>query len=407
MVESSKPERLYLAMGAAQGFLWAPWGLAAMGWWVVDLAFSPIQLVALGTVLELAVLLSESPTGAVADVFSRKWSIVVSWILMGVAAFASPFNDSLWTLLAWQALWGFGYTFQSGADTAWVTDEIGREDDRLIMRHAIWRLVGVLVGLGCALFALVVLDVGITSVMIVAGLGNIAFGLVMAAIMPESNFEPADRSERSSSRAVADTWRQGLALIRDSRILRIIVVVTVLISMSDEVVDRLDLVRLVELGAPALNGADTAIWFGFAWMGLTLLTMPLMIWINRGSHHLSDGATARSLAALLVLGGFGILAMSTSWIVVAVIGWAARDTVREVTAPMMSGWVNRHAETSVRATALSFNSQAMAAGEIGGGLALGALAEFIPLWMVFAVAGLLYLFAGAITRSGRSETPLG
>ena len=76
-----RAERLFLLTGLAQGVLWGPWALAAVAWWVVDLGLSPLRLVILGTVLELAVLVSESPTGAVADVFSRKWSQVISWVI--------------------------------------------------------------------------------------------------------------------------------------------------------------------------------------------------------------------------------------------------------------------------------------------------------------------------------------
>lgn len=45
---------------------------------------SPLQLVLVGATLELAAFAFETPIGVVADVFSRRLSIVTSWRLMGL-----------------------------------------------------------------------------------------------------------------------------------------------------------------------------------------------------------------------------------------------------------------------------------------------------------------------------------
>lgn len=414
-----RPDRIYLLTGWVQGALFAAWGLSALAWWVVDLGLSPIRLVLLGTAVELAVLLAESPTGAVADTYSRKWSQIISWLLMGFAAFATPLFPNLALLLLWQALFGLGYTFQSGADLAWVTDEMtgdrnaagsqsvgdaGREPesvDHLVLRHAMWRLVGVACGLIGAVSVLAVTDVSIEAVMMVAGGSVMAFGLVLAVIMPENHFTPAkDRSEGGPESAlsglasVARTWKDGLALMRSRRALRVIVILTVVISAADEMVDRLDLVRLVDLGAPAVSGDATAVWFGLAWLAMTLVTIPTIAWLNRCDLEQSNAVSARTVAALTVVGGTGILLMAIGPLALAVVGWATRDVMRETVEPVIDAWTNRNAESEVRATALSFKSQAMAAGEIGGGLILGGLAELVPLWLVFGIGAALYL-AGA------------
>ncbi len=409
-----RPDRIYLLTGWVQGALFASWGLSALAWWVVDLGLSPFRLVLLGTALEVTVLLAESPTGAVADTFSRKWSQVISWVLMGFAAFATPLVPSLLLLLVWQALFGLGYTFQSGADLAWVTDEMrgasraagerserqsdkemAAENEGLVLRHAIWRLVGVACGLGLAVPVLAFSDTSIETVMMVAGGSVMAFGAILAAIMPEDHFTRArdrDTGEDTATglASVVATWRDGLALMRSRRVLGIIVVVTVLISASDEMVDRLDLVRLVDLGAPAVSGDETAVWFGLAWLAMTLATIPVIAWLNSRDLEHSDAVSARTVAALTLIGGTGILLMAVGPLAVAVVGWATRDVMRETIEPVMDAWTNRNAESDVRATALSFKSQAMAAGEIGGGLVLGGLAEFVSLWLVFGLGAALY-----------------
>ena len=101
-------------------------------WWVVDADLSPLQLVLLGTALEVSVLLGEVPTGVVADTFSRKWSLVISQIIMAIGIILSGLTVAFVPLLISQVLWGLGWTFTSGADVAWVTDELahaGRAND--------------------------------------------------------------------------------------------------------------------------------------------------------------------------------------------------------------------------------------------------------------------------------------
>ena len=45
---------------------------------------APYQLVLVGTAVELSIFLFEIPTGVVADVFSRRLSIIIGYFLMGI-----------------------------------------------------------------------------------------------------------------------------------------------------------------------------------------------------------------------------------------------------------------------------------------------------------------------------------
>jgi hypothetical protein len=74
------------------------WWRAALhnGWWlvtsvylVVDAGLSPSQLVLIGVAQGVIALVLEIPAGVVADTISRKWSLVVSHVLMGIAMTAT------------------------------------------------------------------------------------------------------------------------------------------------------------------------------------------------------------------------------------------------------------------------------------------------------------------------------
>src|SRR5947208_9137320 len=92
---------------------------------VQELHFSPLQLVLMGTAMEAAVFLFEIPTGVVADTYSRRLSLIVGYLGTGLAWLLVGVVSGPWAVIALWALWGFFYTFTSGAEQAWITDEVG------------------------------------------------------------------------------------------------------------------------------------------------------------------------------------------------------------------------------------------------------------------------------------------
>ncbi len=398
-------------MGFAQGFFFGCWALAGVVWWVVDLELSPLRLILLGTFLEGTVWLAESPTGVVADVFSRKWSVVLSWVMIGGGMIVGPATDLFVVMLVAQVIWGVGFTFQSGADTAWVTDELGYEDDRIIFRHAIARVFGVIVGVVVAMAAS---QWSLRGAMILAGMGSIVFAGGLAATMTEKNFQPieSDKDRSILSRAgstwavMARTWRQGLSVTMSIPVLRLLAVATFVAATVDEMVDRLDMKRVIEVGFPDQDGETAAFFFGIIWIVMSLATLPVMLAFNRDRENLSDRWSAIALSGLLASSAVGVAMMAGPALAVALIGWTLRDVVREVAMPVATAWTNRQAPSDIRATVLSFQSQSVAFGQMAGGLAMGALAQATSLAAAFIVgAGLLTVTSISVAFFGTRTGP--
>jgi DHA3 family tetracycline resistance protein-like MFS transporter len=89
---------------------------------------TPVQLILVGTALEISAFVFEVPTGIVADVYSRRLSIIIGYVLMGLGFLVEGFFPAFLPILLAQIIWGLGYTFTSGATQAWITDEIGEDD---------------------------------------------------------------------------------------------------------------------------------------------------------------------------------------------------------------------------------------------------------------------------------------
>src|ERR1700750_2819254 len=130
--------------------------LLRMPTWVVmavylvqELHFSPLQLVLMGTVMEAAVFLFEVPTGVIADTYSRRLSLAIGFLGMGIAWLLVGVTTSAVAAIALWGLWGVAYTFTSGAYQAWLADEIGVENvGPAFLRGARLGFVGGLLGLG-------------------------------------------------------------------------------------------------------------------------------------------------------------------------------------------------------------------------------------------------------------------
>jgi DHA3 family tetracycline resistance protein-like MFS transporter len=123
--ERRSARTIYLVIRCIDGFTWMMWGTIFSVYMIVDARLNPLELVMLGTFLEATVLLMEVPTGAFADAVGRKLSVIVGFAVIGIALLTVGLVRSFPMLAIAQILWGLGFTFWSGAEVAWITDEVG------------------------------------------------------------------------------------------------------------------------------------------------------------------------------------------------------------------------------------------------------------------------------------------
>jgi MFS transporter, DHA3 family, tetracycline resistance protein len=91
----------------------------------VGLSLGEIGLV--NTVFWTVLILSELPTGMLADGRSRAWSLKLGGVFYSAGALSYVFANSFWSAAFAEGLIGIGGAFISGAGTAWVADALHRE----------------------------------------------------------------------------------------------------------------------------------------------------------------------------------------------------------------------------------------------------------------------------------------
>lgn len=241
-------------------------------YYVTEVGMSPLELVLVGTLMEVSIFVFEVPTGIVADIYSRRLSIVIGTFVMGVAVMLFGAFGDVWPILAANALWGFGYTFTSGAFDAWLADEVGQERlAGVYLRGAQVGRVASLLGIGASV-GLALADLRLPIV--VAGAGTILLALFFALTMPETGFAPLPREERGSFAQMAHTGRQGARLVRARPTLLAILGIAAFAGMWSEGFDRLWQAHFLrDVGLPSLGGLDPVVWFGVFGAGTILLSI--------------------------------------------------------------------------------------------------------------------------------------
>src|SRR5215208_5951309 len=144
---------------------------------------TPVQLILAGTALEFSAFVFEVPTGIVADVYSRRLSIIIGYLLMGLGFLVEGFFPAFIPILLAQVIWGLGYTFTSGATQAWITDETGEEAaNKLFLRARQVGLFAALIGMG---LAILIGENNVALPLQVGGICVLLIGITLAVIMPE------------------------------------------------------------------------------------------------------------------------------------------------------------------------------------------------------------------------------
>lgn len=113
-----QPYTVYLILQAAGALLFSLIFTVDMVYQVTVVGLTPLQLVLMGTILEVTIFLFELPTGIIADLRGRRLSIILGYVIMGAGFVVEGSLPFLWSVALAQVLWGLGYAFTSGATEA-------------------------------------------------------------------------------------------------------------------------------------------------------------------------------------------------------------------------------------------------------------------------------------------------
>ena len=370
------PIPVYIALTVVGELAFMTFATVSSVYRINEAGLDPLQLVLVGTVLELTVFIAEVPTGVIADVYSRRLSIVVGFTLVGAGFILEGAMPVFVTILLAQVVWGIGFTFTSGATQAWLADELGEpsEAGAVFVTAAKYESIGALLGIGLSV-ALATIHLGLS--LIAGGLIFVMLALFLAMTMGEHGFTRTPSNERGNWSSMVGVLSTGSRAVSLNRVLMALVAVQLFFGMSSEPFDRLWAKHALHVFEfPSLAGLPSIAWFGAVQAAsaiggaIVIATMERAIpidreWAPRAALSIANALMIGATAVFALTGDFAI---AVSMIVIIYV-------LHRVNEPFTTVWLNRHCESEYRATVFSLHEQANSLGQVAFGPPMGLLAN--------------------------------
>ena len=371
-------------------------------YYVTQADLNALQLVLIGTIMEISVLLFEMPTGLYADHFGRKRSLALGTLVIGLAHILEGSTPEFWAIAIASAMWGIGWTFISGAEQAWIADELdGKELDSVFLKGAQYssfaRFTAILASVGIAMIWTVQVAI------LFAGTMLTILAIWAFIRLPENKFVKVTREKGVSGVThMISTIRAGISQIRGNTVLVSIAMVTLFWGLASEGFDRLYGAHFI--ADYNLSESESVYWFGAFYAVAFLLNIVVLRVVEK---NVKGRYPEVLILANTVLIGTMIIFAWTGHFWLAVAMYWVTSALRNVNYPLMSIVTNERLESKGRATTLSMFGQLDAFGQIAGGPLVGLLALYTSIsggitasaFLILPVLFFLWIMKGRMTTS--------
>lgn len=393
----------YLFMSGVTAFSMMMIFTGLTAYYVRTIGMSPLQLVLVGTAIELTCFLFEVPTGIVADVYSRRLSLLIGGFMIGACYILEGLVPIFLAIIIAEIIRGIGETFKSGATDAWITDEVGVDKVGEVFARSgqVYQICG-LVGTWVSILLASLFNYQV-AILVGASI-YLVLHIYLCFVLPETGFvrpeRPAGASLRDHSREMLNTFHQGTRIVRGTPVLLLLVVAEIIRGAASEGWDRLweahflTSFNLPVLSLPLIGKLDPIAWFGVFEIVGTIMGVTVMEVVRRRftvTSQTNNASVARWL--MFLYGGtmacMLVFAFATSF-PLAVAALLMRGVFYGPPGAISGTWMNLHIPSKVRATVLSMNSQGNAFGQFGGGPGVGLIGNLLGIRAAIAVAALLH-----------------
>lgn len=374
-----KATTIYYAFSALSSLAFTLVFTVSLIYQITVVGLDPLQLVLVGTLLEASIFIFEVPTGVIADTYSRRLSVIIGVLLIGLGFSIEALVPTFAGLLLAQVGWGIGHTFISGALDAWLTDETGEAQIGAIMMRA--SQIGRAVGIGALVAAMVIGSINLALAILVGALTFFALAVYLLLFMDETGLAPPPKAERKGRllmRAWGDminTTREGVKMIRRRPALITILLIGVMFGMASEGYDRLINAHIINnIGLPQIGSFEPVVWFGLLGLVGSLIGIFVTEYFRRRINITRQKALVRALLwidLVLVVGMAAVAFASSFWLAAALM--LLRGAMLGLYDPLYRTWINQDLDPKVRATIISMSGQTDVLGQIAGGPMVGLI----------------------------------
>lgn len=366
---------MYLLFSCLSALLYSMITTVTMIYQVEVIRLSPLQLILAGTTFEIVCFIFQIPTGMIADLYSRKLSIVVGLALTGIGFLIQGCFPSYMSVLVSAIFWGIGSTLMDGAVEAWISNEADSKDiNSIFISGAQVGQIGSVVGI---LLSTVMGNFSIALPIRMGGAMLITLGLFLAVFMPEYHFTSVAPEELNTFGKMSFTIKSGMKIIKSEKILMMFMLIALFKGLASEGYDRLNTAHfLKDTMLPHIGNLKPVTWFGiFGILGMIISTITMQIIINKRKATNNNDSTRLlfniNLFYAMVMVAFGL----TKNFSLMLITYLLINMLKSINKPIMNALITSHTKSSFRATVLSTNGQINSLGEVLGGPIIGVIAN--------------------------------
>ncbi|MFI5351000.1 MAG: MFS transporter, partial [Elusimicrobiota bacterium] len=283
----------------------------------------------------------EVPTGAMADRYGRRTSLVCATLCLISAVAYYVTHHGLANFMIAESLWACGAAFSSGADEALTYDSLKAEGAAGASKAALARLsTAEIMAISCAapIGSYVAYRFGLSAPLALSLL-PFSIALPVALSLKEA---PREHEER---REYWETLTRGAKYFAGHGILRTLAFDSITIRCFSMMIIWLYQPRLKELGVPL-------IWFGFVIAGMTLFQSAVLMRIESVERFAGGARRYLTLSALIPGLAYLALAFSSSPLLAAVL-MVLISGVGMSRSAVLNNYMHKHVDSSRRATVLS------------------------------------------------------
>ncbi len=228
----------------------------------IDLGLSLTQIGILMALIPLTALLFEIPTGAIADIYGRKFSTILGFIIEGMCFLLLWFITDYYAMLFIFALWGIGTTFTSGAAEAWFVDLIKHKhkhlmQDIFVKTQSFDSIALIISGV---LGALMVKQFGLSVIWIMGALSYLAS--ICFLLFVKERFTKKEVKIKESYKTLIDQTRKSLIYSRKHKVILPYLIAGFIFAISTYLNQGITWIPFMQ----SLHFPDYA--FGFMWSGM-------------------------------------------------------------------------------------------------------------------------------------------
>lgn len=329
-------------------------------------------------------LLFEIPTGAVADLYGRKFSVMLGWFMAGTAILLVPLSNNYYYLLVLFALQGIAQTFVSGAYDAWVVDLLKKKLKGFV--HGYFTNMTILLNSAFVFSgivgSLIVAKFGLVSIWYFSGATLIITNIFL--FFGEEVYEP--KKKFSFKKSLLNVWNQTRVSIKYGYSHKVIFPLLMTMFLFGFMFSFYDFISWT----PYLKGlgfSDTA--FGYLWSGMALMAALSPIlgkWIVKKNQE-KDALIKVAVTSLVWTVVF--IFTNNLWMAVALA--IATSIFEGVEVPAWQAYFHRFLPTKLRATIGSVRGMMFSLAAIFSLPLVGFLVDKIGGKATIIIGSLIYI----------------